>query len=162
MKYQPAETEIVVTAASPTTFEGLASLVGPEAHVETMAGDASSRLVRFATPGDLRTRVRELQKALGKSANVFPLLRDPSGLPLVPTGQVRVRFTQRIADKELRQFASEQKLKLIARDVLAPEQATFQVAQRDAYLLDVIERAGESAKVRLAWPETKGRFTKSS
>jgi hypothetical protein len=162
MKYVPAETEIVVTATSAAALEHLPSVVGSEAHLETIAGDAKSRLVRYATPGDLRERVRALQKRLGTTARVFPLLRDPSGVPLVPTGHVRVRFSKRIPDKDLKRFATQQQLTFIERDELAPEQATFQAAEREEYLLDVIERASANADVRLAWPETKGRFTKSS
>jgi hypothetical protein len=161
MKYTSADSELVVQSEDSAAFDRLDTALKEKVSVETIAGDTKSRLVRFATPGNIKSRVKSLQQQFGKDLRVFPLLLDPTGQRLVPTGQVRVRFNKRVGEKELRKFAADQALKLIEHDEFAPEQATFQLAHSEDYLLDVIERATAGDDVRLAWPETRGKFTKS-
>jgi hypothetical protein len=162
MKYVPADSEVVVQSENSAALDRLHSELKDKVRVEAIAGDTKSRLVKFATPGNIKSRVKSLQAQLGKDLQVFPLLLDPSGQRLVPTGQVRVRFSKRVGKKDLEKFAAEKALKLVERDEYAPEQATFQPAHSGEYLLDVIDRATAGTDVRLAWPETKAKFTKTS
>jgi hypothetical protein len=159
MKYLPADSEVVVRSEDTSTPQRLSTAFKEKVSVEPIAGDAKSWLVRFESPGDIKSRVRSL-KTKFKDLQVFPLLFDPSGHRLVPTGQVRVRFNHRVDEKQLRKFAADKELELVERDEQAPEQATFQPSHSEDYLLDVIERATAGDDVRLAWPETKAQYHK--
>ena len=87
------------------------------------------------------------------------LLVDDSSLPLVPTGELSVRFHEPLSDDELVGFAKEHGLELRRRNEFVPEQAVFAPQRwRGELLTERAEKLSHERAVSEAWLNTASEY----
>jgi hypothetical protein len=87
------------------------------------------------------------------------LLVDDSSSPVVPTGELSVRFHEPLSDDELVGFAEEHGLELRRRNEFVPEQAVFAPRRpRGEPLTERAEKLSHERDVREAWPNTASQY----
>ena len=144
---KPTPGTYVVRAANPPDPQTLARRL-PAAAVEPLAGDSNALVVRFDGPvqTDDSALVREIRQAAGADARVLPVLEDPNGRPVFPTGRLTVRFKKHGLD-------------LVRRNEFQPQQAVFEPTELTVRsLTEAVDEASADDAVALAWPETKSAY----
>lgn len=92
-----------------------------------------------------------------------PVLLDERNEPHVPTGEVSVRFTRSLSDRELEAFARTHELRLERRNEFVPEQATFTpVDPRRSSLPELVQELTAASDVRSAFANTKSRYRRDA
>lgn len=158
----PTPGQFVVRTETPADPKTLAQRLSG-AVVEPLDGDPTALVVKFDArqPADDSDRARELRKAAGAGAKVFPVMRDANGAPVFPTGRVAVRFKKPVEDRTLRDFADKHRLELVRRNEFQPEQAVFEPKElHQRSLIEAIDEASSDDDVTLAWAETKAAYKK--
>ena len=138
----------VVSARVSRSSEPLRS--GASGHPSTPAG----RLV-----GDVRAARTEILERVDGVEWAELLLVDDSSLPLVPTGELSVRFHEPLSDDELAGFAKEHGLELRRRNEFVPEQAVFAPQRwRGELLTERAEKLSHERAVSEAWLNTASEY----
>ena len=160
---KPTPGTYVVRAANPPDPQTLARRL-PAAAVEPLAGDFNALVVRFDGPvqTDDSALVREIRQAAGADATVLPVMEDPNGRPVFPTGRLTVRFKKPVEAESLRAFARKHGLDLVRRNEFQPQQAVFEPTELTVRsLTEAVDEASADDAVALAWPETKSAYDRS-
>ena len=154
---EPSSELLVVRGA---TANRLKKLVETEPEIlEAEPLNASCVVLRVRPRREARAAWEQVQKELGPSAIVTPVLVDSRGHAHYPTGSIQVRFHKPPSDEALETFAKEHTLRLVERNHYQPAQANFEMTKPDTtYLPDVIAELSESSGVRLAWADAEARY----
>lgn len=109
---------------------------------------------------DLKTTRAEILDRIDGVEWAEPLLVDKStSSPLLPTGELSVRFHEPLSDEELIRFADEHGLELRRRNEFVPEQATFAPRERHGEPLpEQVEKLSHERAVSQAWPNTASQY----
>jgi hypothetical protein len=126
--------------------------------------DVGVVLLRLDSPrSDLEAARAEILDRIEGVEWAEPLLvDDSSSSPLVPTGELSVRFHEPLSDEELVRFADEHGLELRRRNQFVREQATFAPRERRREpLTEQVEKLSHERAVRKAWPNTASQYRRA-
>lgn len=111
---------------------------------------------------DIHGTWRKIASQLGKKEMAAPVYLDSDGNPAYPTGDITVRFSRPLDDRQLADFASQHQLRLTARNEFIPEQAAFApVDLHNSYLPDVLAKVEAEEMVHSAWPKTTSSYQRT-
>ena len=123
--------------------------------------DESVQLVSISsstTRNDPRRAWEVIQAALPEAV-VAPVLVDPHGNSLYPTGTIRIRFVEPPSDEELDALAREHRLTHVLRNRYQPAQVSCRPDDPTSrYLPDVVDKVGTWPGAKAAWAETRALY----
>ena len=112
--------------------------------------------------GNPRSLVSRLNEVIGDEGYVAPVLADPDGNRLFPTGHLQVRFADPVSDDRLSTFAERHGVELAGRNRWAPQQVEFAVRPHDQrFLPDLAASMAGEPGVVAAWPAAKAAFRRT-
>ena len=157
---RPSSIEFVVTGIDPIWLGKVVAELSDFEMPEAVEGDDDLVVVRLKSgtkePGSAR---RRLQKSLGDTHMVAPVLLDRSGAKIYPIGIVQIRFRSSPSDGEIRAFAKAHRLCRPTRNRYQPAQVSFRLTKpSQSFLPDIITKLSESPEVYRAWAETKAAY----
>ncbi len=146
-------------------------------HVEPGAEDEARRaLQRFGNlePGaepdewvlhlkveadDLREVWERVLAAVSALKWMAPVLADPSGIPMMPVGEVTVRFHQAPSADTLKTLCERFGVDVAKRNEFVPEQIAFRpAAPRETFLPELVAGLEQDKGVLKAWATTRSTY----
>ena len=113
--------------------------------------------------GNLRQLSKRINQLVGTEGVVAPMLADPEGNQLFPTGKLQVRFKEPPSEKSLTSFANKHKVEVAQRNKWSPQQVEFAVRTDDMrYFPDVAAELKKDSAVLAAWPDVSTAFRRGS
>lgn len=112
--------------------------------------------------GSARKLFGALNRVVGDTAVVVPVLVDRAGNRLYPTGTVLVRFKDTPRRGLIADFARRYGLGRARRNAWASEQVAFALRRDDArFLPDIVREIGAAPGVAQAWADTRAHYRRA-
>jgi hypothetical protein len=128
------------------------------------AGSTGLFVIRSATPAaGAREEWNRLMREYGDEIEfAAPVLIDNRGQQSLPTGKIVVQFRDPPSGATLRQFEESYGLRYLKANEFKREQLSFEARDHKAtYPPDLISRLEDEQNIKLAVPETVGRYRRT-